>query len=246
MYKDLINEVFTSVFRNKYILIKALLIPFILLLLITYFNEQYKDSGFLKIFLGILSYLVTVSIAITTHRILLLGENAVPTWGVLNLTSREIKFILNTLWIGVLIGLSVLLFGVFSALFASIFSFTSELLVIVFIVFIALLGIYFFTRVSLIFPSIAVDDKLDIVDSIEYTKNHKLLVFFVVGIFPIIITLLVGTVYGLVIGFLVGVVSSNLSVLYSVLDLFITVFVISSLSSTYKFLKKEKLENKQE
>jgi len=91
---------------------------------------------------------------------------------------------------------------------------------------------------SLVFPAIALDEEIGIWESWNKTRNYKLITFFSIIIFPMIITILVGLIYSLVINFLVNVVSSYFDVLYVFLDLIITVLVVSTLSSTYKFIKK--------
>ncbi len=64
-------------------------------------------------------------------------------------------------------------------------------------------------------------------------KNYKLILIFAVVIFPLIFSISVGLVYSLVIEFLMKLVSSHLIFLYSILNVFILVFSISSLSSVY-------------
>ena len=103
----------------------------------------------------------------------------------------------------------------------------------------AVISIILFSRLSLVFPSIAIDENMSFKDSWELTKNYKFLTFLTLVLFPIIFAVLVGLIYGMAIEFLVKLISPELSVLTAVLDLFITVFVIGFLSSTYMYIRTE-------
>lgn len=96
-----------------------------------------------------------------------------------------------------------------------------------------------FSRFSLALPSIAINKEISISDAWDYTKKYKLLTYFSIVIFPAIFTLILGFGYQLAIGFLIKVVSPKLNILYPVLDVFITVFVVSALSATYRVIKED-------
>jgi len=101
---------------------------------------------------------------------------------------------------------------------------------------------FLMARFSLVLPAIAIDEPTSLGEAWHYSKNYKLFTLVTVIIVPTIVAIVVTLVYSLVIGFLVGTVSESLNILYSVLNLFVTVFVISALSSTYKYI----MDNKQE
>jgi hypothetical protein len=101
---------------------------------------------------------------------------------------------------------------------------------------IAVLVGLFFSRFSLVFPSIAIDKPIDLSDALELSRRYKMLLFVSVIIFPVFFGFLIGFIYGLVIGFLMGLISSKLSVLFSLLNLFITVFAIGFLSTAYEYI----------
>jgi hypothetical protein len=227
-YKEIINNTFILLLEKKNILIKALILPFILLVIIDYYNKSFTSpnitnlfSDFTLVFFLILSLIVSVIVAITTHRILLIEKNPVPKWGFFKFGLREFKYLGSSFVIGLLC-VPFLLF-----LFIPIIGIPISLIIILMI----------FSRMSLVFPSIALDEEISIWDSWNKTKNYKLITFFSIIIFPVIITIFVGLIYSLVINFLENVVSSYFAVLYVFLDLFITVLVVSTLSSTYKFIK---------
>lgn len=228
-YKEIINDTFILLVKKKNILIKALIIPFILLMIIDYYNKSFTTpnitnifSDFTLVFFLVLSLIISIIVAITTHRVLLLEENAVPTWGFFKFGLREFKYLSSSFIIGFLCVPSFLF------LFIPIVGIPITLIVVLMI----------FSRMSLVFPAIALDEEMSIWESWNKTKTYKLITFFSIVIFPMIITILVGLIYSLVINFLVNVVSSYFDVLYVFLDLFITVLVVSTLSSTYKFIKK--------
>jgi len=244
MYSEITKKTFNLIFEKRYVLTKALFIPFIFLTIIEYFLTPLieGDIGGLNFYIlvGISSF-ITIIISITVHRILLLDEDSVPTWGMYSFGKREISFIFNAIGlilllglVGVGIGLIVgLVGGLISSLFgdglSKVISIAIPILVLLFIGTI-------FTRISLVFPSISIDKPLSFSDAYSVSKDHKLLTFLMIGVIPIVLGGLLGLAYGLVIEFLMGIISQKLSVLYSLLNIFITVLAIGFLSVTYKYI----------
>ena len=223
MYKKIVNLTFLPVFEKKIVLMKALAVPLICLVLTNILTTQYPNNFPISIFAIIILLCINITIAIVTHRVLLLGEQSVATWGEFAFGKRELSFFISTILIGLIC------------------------IPILFLSFIPMLGIFIavfliliiFSRLSLVFPSIAIDEKLDLSQAWNFTKEYKLLTFFTIVIFPTIVSVVLGAVYSLVIGFLVGTVWSQLYVLYPVLDVFIAVFVVSALSATYRVIKEQ-------
>lgn len=215
-YKEIINNSFSLLVKKRDVLARALLIPFILLSIIHYIGKIYPNINSFP------SLIISTIIAIATHRILLKEEEFPVKWGYFEFGSREFKYIYHTLFIGLLC-------------LPSLFCLFIPTIGIALTVVICLILI---SRMSLVFPAIALDEEMSVWDSWNNTKNYKLITFFSIIVFPTIITFAVGIVYGLVINFLVKVVSPQLEILYVILDLFITVLVVSTLSSTYKFIGK--------
>jgi len=79
------------VIEYRRILLKALFVPFILYMTLDAFSF-YNQDWVAKLLLGILSLLVQTMFAITTHRVMLLGPQSVPRWGVLSWSRRETSF----------------------------------------------------------------------------------------------------------------------------------------------------------
>lgn len=241
MYKTIFNDTFRLVFEKKEILIKALLIYLLASIILDYVNisntiyvdgrEEHKN-GIIWIAGGLLSYVIMLLTAISTHRILILGENSIPKWGLLKFTKREWAFFTAGIFMG-LITIPVLIpvvllgipFGQVGYIIGGVFAVTIFLVVV--------------SRISLVFPAISIDKEATFTDAWVYSKNYKLLVFFTIIIFPAIFTFAFGAIYGLFIGFLEKIGSIDLTFLNSILNIVITVFTISSLSATYRFITNE-------
>lgn len=215
-YKEIINETFTLLVKKRDVLARALLIPFIFLLIIYYIGKIYPNIHSSS------SLIITTMIAIATHRILLKEGEFPVKWVYFGFGSREFKYFRYALFIGILCLPSLL------CLFIPVIGVALTVVICLILV----------SRTSLVFPAIALDEEMTVWDSWNNTKNYKLITFFSIIVFPTIITLALGIVYGLVINFLVKVVSPQLDILYVILDLFTTVLVVSALSSTYKFIGK--------
>lgn len=83
MLFKLIGEAIKSIRDNFDTLGNALTIPFLLYIAI-YFSGEFIDSSYLVIFVAILHYGLDTLIAVTTHRIVLLGPGSVPRWACTN------------------------------------------------------------------------------------------------------------------------------------------------------------------
>ena len=252
MYKEIIKRTLDLLFEKKNILIKALSIPFFLLCAIEFYSTYgigKTTSPYYLYALVALSFLITIVMSINIHRILLLPKVDTPTWGIYTFGAREITFILKGIGLGILLGLAffVLYFiamflgkaiqALLGSNFASVYSVGITIVIVVFI------GTVF-SRISLIFPAISIDKSIDFSDAFELTKNYKFLVFVTVLVIPVFFAIVVGFVYGLAIEFLMALISEKLSILYSLLNVFITVFTIGFLSVTYEYIisKQEVIE----
>jgi len=140
------------------------------------------------------------------------GPNSVPTWGLNRFGVREFRFI----------GYQLLL-----VLFAIPFS------ILVFIPHwgfeIAMITMgYFVSRLSLVFPSVAIGGDLGTGDSWNATKNHQLMMIVVTVLFPFVIFSLETRLESIPALFWIGHLISAL----------ITIFVVSSLSVAYEIVMK--------
>ena len=232
MYERILDLTFYLVFKHKVALIKALAIPLLLIIILSKLSLMYSSMYVGLACLGMI-FLINVNIAITTYRILLLGDNSVPTWGLFKISKREFSFLLNTFLLVLIMTPVIIAMAIPFALNLSSTIITVTTMVSVLTIFIL------FSRLSLVLPSIAIDNRITFKDAWDYTQNYKMLTFFSIIIFPAIITAVIGLIYKLIIMFLVTVVSTQMALLYPVLDLFLTVFVISALSATYSVIKEE-------
>lgn len=236
MYKEIIINTFDFIFKNSNQLIKKLILPIILISIINYFIPQFSNPKILKLDINSLDInslliplllafsliMLNISIAITTYRIAILGEDSLPSFGSYLFGLREFKFLFKTILIGIIILIPTLLaiFIPFVGPYISIF-----------------ISLLLISRLVLVFPSISCDEPMSFYESWKLTKNHTFLSLFAVIIFPIIFSLTVGVIYTLAIEFMIKLMSSHFWFLYSILNVFITVFSISALSSLFIYLK---------
>lgn len=243
MYRKIIIETFDNIFKNAKYLVPKLIIPTFLISLITYFVPQFitieavenidlktLDPVLLQISIvsSIILIMANISIAVTTHRVSILGEKSVPTFGSLIFGFREFKFLFRSILFGFFIG---------------IITFLIMLIPIAGIFLVPIVLIILTSRLSLIFPAVSCDEKMSFFQSWKYTKDFKLLTILMVIIFPIIFSLTVGIVYTFAIEFLIKLVSPHMAFLYSILNVFIMVFTISGLSSVYNHIRPRVVNN---
>ncbi|WP_345971400.1 hypothetical protein WCX72_05990 [Sulfurimonas sp. HSL1-6] len=241
MYKRMLNMALSSVFEKHMALINALTIYLVFMIIIDYVNlnnivyvkgNADIDNGLLLFITALANWIIYIMVAISTHRILILGEDSIPKWGLYKFTKREWSFMFN----GFLLGL-LMMFVAFSVLSLSA-SFDS----IGFILSIAIIGVVLsiiVSRVSLVFPSISVDKAMTFSDAWTFTKQYKLFVFVSVVLFPLLFSFVFGFVYGLAIKLISSIIHYELFFLFSVLNIVIAVITVSALSATYKIIIEE-------
>ena len=103
----------------------------------------------------------------------LLGPNSVPNWGIYIPTKRELHFFLTTF----ILSIMMIPFSFLNLIpnGGSILS--------------TILSSYLISRFSLVFPSIAVDSPWSFSESWSQTKDHQILMFTVILIFPFIVSM---------------------------------------------------------
>ena len=201
-------------YRNK--LAKALLIPFLLYLALDV-ATYIQPIPVVAFGVSIMSIFVHSLFAITTHRIILLGPESVPKWGILSWSKRETSFALH------LVGISLMLIPITVLAFIP----TIGMALIIPTMF-WLLG-----RLSLVFPGIAIDQAISYKHSWKLTKNNQILMMLVVILFPVLLLIPSKLISTIPYTFFI---SSALSTLC-------TVFMVAALSITYKELSIEALDN---
>lgn len=158
--------------------------------------------------MGVLTVIVHTVFAITTHRIILLGPDAIPKWGLNTWSKRETFFALH------FVGLSLVSVPILFLAFIPVVGW------------ILALGLFSWLigRASLVFPGIAVDQGITFKLSWELTNNRQLLMVLVVVAFPVF---LMSPVY------LLRFFPYTLPIT-SVISTGVTVVTITALSLTYK------------
>lgn len=208
--KTIILGTLGYVFEYRRILLRVLLVPFVLYMALDTIS-LYKQDWVAKLLLSVLSLMVQTIFAITTHRVMLLGPQSVPSWGVLSWSRREMLFALH------IIGL---------ALVAMPFAFFTFIPMVGWLLTAASI-IWITGRLSLVFPLIAIDQHVTFKDSWQLTRRHQALMIFVVMVFPIA---LMSPVY------LLRLLPYSF-VLTSFFTTLTTVFTVTALSVAYKYIR---------
>ncbi len=210
---DALTAAFSNANRYKGTLAKTLILPMAVVLTLRLVPlESLAESYWMLVYFPVL-LLSHVVVAVTTHRVVLLGPDSVPEWGLMRITKRELRFIAFGITIALLYALPILAFAQAP----------------VGIVFGILAASYIAARVSLVFPAVATDRYWTLAQAWEAAQPHQFMLIIVVVVFP----LLIGTVEGvfssipgffLVAPFLTGVTN---------------VLVVSALSAAYKIVVTE-------
>lgn len=215
-FKKIIAGAFYYVSKNRSSLAKALAWPFTALIIISTI-EYFANEGVFSYVLGIASIGIHAIFAITTHRIVLLGSDSVPTWGITSWTKRETFFVLHIIALA-LMAIPVMLLG-----FVPILGGLAALIIIC----------WFAGRFCLVFPGIAVDKGVSFKISWELTAQYQLLMFLVVIVVPVLLA-----VPAIIISFI-----PYTFIITSLLSTFIIVFEIAALSMAYLLITTQAYEN---
>ena len=196
-------------YENRSTLGRALFVPFVLYLLLDVARSLEPGIPLLYAIAAV-SIAVQAVFAITTHRVLLLGRRSVPKWGLNRWSRRETVFVVHLLGLVlVVLPINVLIFipGVGGILTV-------------------LLYCWVVGRLSLVFPAIAIDQKVSFRYSWQLTARHQLLMFFVVAIYPLLLSLPAR---------LVGLLPES-TLMVGVLSTCAMLFIIAALSVAYRVI----------
>lgn len=185
-------------------------------------NFSFDKNSLIVPILVFILLMTNISIAVTTHRVTILGVDSVPKFGSFIFGLREFKLLFKTFLFAFIIAIPTVLV----ALIPIIGIFIAPILALILV-----------SRLSLVFPATSCDEKFSFVDAWKASKKYKILTILMVIVFPLIFSFFVGFIYSLAIEFLIKLISPNLFILYSILDVFITVFCISVLSNVYDFIR---------
>ncbi|MGV7222671.1 MAG: hypothetical protein ACQ9MH_14225 [Nitrospinales bacterium] len=176
-FKTILLTALQTVYEVRVELARALLLP--LIIYIPLITINYSEGKTLLNWVHYILYLlVGILVAIPVHRLILIGPDSVSKWGFNKWTKRETQFL------GFILGIS-LLGSIPSSLVPQIVGFiTDESRVLVVGSFVGnLLFLWVWGRLSLVFPSTAIDGETSLRSSWLMTKNQQTLMFLVVGFF---------------------------------------------------------------
>ena len=100
----IVQEAFKVAWKKRSIMLRALLVPFIIFILLTFVYNHYSDSMGLKFDIPyrVVQGIVFTILAITCHRLVLLGDSSVPKFGIYTWSMRETRFLGWYLFVGIL------------------------------------------------------------------------------------------------------------------------------------------------
>ena len=192
-FYKLIGTIIQEINKNKLALIKALVTPICVvnILYIIFYHVPYIVP---RIIVSCIIFLQFVIIAVTTHRIILLGPGSIPEWGIFKLQFREYYYAIHLviiLLIALLIG-----FGVSLVADKDYFVFVPSRLQGNFAVFlVVVMSSWLLSRLFMVFPAIAVDVSVSYPLSWQLTENYQLLVFLAVVVLPVTMSVVGVIVY---------------------------------------------------
>ena len=179
--KSVILESIQRLNEKKVELGQALSLPatiYIVINILDFFNDNPQEASPFIMITGLISFLLSVIMAITIHRVVILEDSGVSKWGNFKWTKRETTFALYCVLLGIFVIASMLpvIFLVKSAPMVAMAIATFFLSFIL-------------SRLSLVFPGISLDHEISFKKSMELTKNHQLTMIFVVLILPLLFML---------------------------------------------------------
>lgn len=220
-FRDVAWGAIAIVLEYRARLISLLFIPFVVLV-ITEFALEYFENALIVVPSLVMNAMAYILIAITTHRVVLLGLDSVSKKSVLSWSKRETSFFLYML---------IISFGTFTFLgLVSVLLLNdvgldiSGILSLILILFLVVVVFWFVGRYSLIFPAIAVDKSISFSQSWKLTHDHHFMMLFVVLIFPICVSFPIT---------LIEVVPGAFFIA-SIISTVMTVFMVAALSVAYK------------
>lgn len=204
-------------------IVKSLLVPVVLVMIIdllSYFiPDEWTLVGWALFAVIVLFYAV---MAVTVHRLLILGPESVPEWGLPGLSARELRFasyVLGIMLIAWVVKLPMLLVVLLPAEKFDYLGIVSGFLFLW-----SMVAGFIVARFLLVFPGTAVDRDPSLKGSWSMTRPHVLMIFLVGVVVPELGGLLLSWLYTVP-------VIQHLGTLIAVVVL---VFFVSLLSVAYR------------
>ena len=226
----ILTQAFVVPWNLRVELIKKVSAPILFLIGIGYIEEY--SNGIYDYLFAFIGYLAYVFLAVTCHRIIILGKNSVPTFGVRKWTMRETRFLGWLVGLYIMIGFMIFSIAALPSVIIPLFEGRVMYLVIPVSIISALPGVYVLSRLSLIFPATSVDEEVNIKWAWDISRNNGWRLAVIVCALPAA----AGYIQNILTGEDDGVLKSTLLMLVAFVVLIIE---IAALSLTYKELKNE-------
>jgi hypothetical protein len=191
--KEVISTSIKAIIQNRVVLFKALWLLFLLHFILSLLNEYLKAKlanqpfNLLLVYFAIFVFqaFIFTKFAVITHRIVLLGpDDRDAQLGEFEWSKRESRFTLN--YMGILLFISILIVPIYPVLHALNIN-NNSFAVSVGTGFVCL---WLFSRWSLVFPAIAIDEPASQEWAWQVTKSHQTKMFLVTIAYPFILFLI--------------------------------------------------------
>ncbi len=241
----IIARAFVTVWELRNEFIKKLYLPLLYLIGAEYANNYADDKvSYILDFIGVFVY---VFLAVTCHRIIILGIDSVPEFGVRKWTMIETRFLLFLIGVYLVIGLTIFSFSmtpmlvgflgdIFVALSIPIdLNFINYATFISYVAFFSMIPVvYSLFRISLIFPAIAVGEKASLKWAWNISRNNGWRLAIIVGALPIAVEIFQ---YVFLSNEEIERISKNMIII--MVTYIVAIIEITALSLSYKKLKNE-------
>jgi len=238
---ELLKETFLKPWFIRKSILHALIIPVLLGAILGVISEFIDEEGIYYYFYVVLASVIYILIAINCHRLILLGENSVPLYGINRWTVRETYFLFCFFLFYFFIPFIYSLFSLYLYEVMPInideYFWSSTILIWTFLI----LFLWVTVRTILIFPRIAIDHRANfniIKWSWMMTKNNTCRLFVLVLLTPSIIYLPIHLIEELIkVNFTHG---SVIQIIFLFIEMLLSytleIFIIAALSVSYKWL----------
>lgn len=208
-FKKAVAATLYYLYQYRRELLQALLWPLLAFIVIDYLTPEEPDS---PLWGGLLlvTFIIQVLVAITVHRIVLLGPGSVPRWGTAGWGRRELRYALHA------IGLLLIIIPVAALAVIPVIGGLLAIAAVTWVV----------ARLGLVFPAIATDQEFSYKDSWQLTANHQPLVLLVMVVNTVVLALLPALL-------------PRIFPISSLLSLVMVVLQIGLLSMVYQFIVNE-------
>ncbi len=156
--------------------------PFIFSVLI---DELANLERFNSWFIAILSLAASTILAVTTHRLILLGSNHVPKYGFRGWGRRETLFFAYMAIVQIAIFAVTMIPLILVILVSASLDLSSDILFWFFLVATIVAALYVSSRFCLVLPATAIDHPLFMSGAWSQSRNHQGTVFLIFGVIPL-------------------------------------------------------------